>query len=54
LVPGKEGRVWVKVNTANQLGKQSATVTLATNDPLVPEVVLTVTVEIEPAGSARP
>ena len=40
--------------SANQLGKQSATVTLATNDPLVPELVFAVTVEIEADGSARP
>ena len=54
LIPGKEGRVWVKVNTAKQVGKQSATVTLATNDPQVPELILSVTVEIEPERPARP
>ena len=54
LIPGKEGRVWVTVDRAKQVGKQSATVTVATNDPLVPELALTVTVEIDAAGSARP
>ena len=54
LIAGKEGRVWVKVNTAKQVGKQSGTVTLATNDPQVPELVLSVTVEIDAKGSVKP
>jgi hypothetical protein len=46
LGPGFGGRVWVLVNTAKLAGRLDGTVTVATSDPQLPELVLTVTVEV--------
>ena len=47
LGPGQKGTVKIEIDTANREGVMTRTVTLYSNDPLVPNQTITLTVNIE-------
>jgi hypothetical protein len=52
VAPGDQATVKVDYNSAHKKGKDSKTITVITNDPFTPSVVLTIKTEIEVPPSA--
>lgn len=54
VAPGASGKVHVQLDPADQTGAIRKSIVVFTNDPVSPELQLTVTAEIQPAINMRP
>lgn len=54
IAPGQEGKAYLQVKTASQTGPITKIATLHTNDPLQPNIVLTVTANVLTSGDGGP
>ncbi|HZW37966.1 MAG TPA: DUF1573 domain-containing protein [Ignavibacteriaceae bacterium] len=51
VAPGNEGTIRVELDTKNRAGKMSRNVTIESNDPSAPSMILTIFAEVQPVKS---